>query len=61
MTARDGHGRSTLTTALASKGKDMFEAVLTSLEEDLTKDEVGMSGTILLANTGSVRFFSSHT
>ncbi|CAN0117521.1 unnamed protein product, partial [Hapterophycus canaliculatus] len=40
MTARDGHGRSTLTTALASKSKDAFEAVLASLEEDLTKDEV---------------------
>ncbi|CAM9510922.1 unnamed protein product [Scytosiphon promiscuus] len=40
MTARDGHGRSTLTTALTSKSKEMFEAVLNSLEEELTRDEI---------------------
>lgn len=43
MTSRDGHSRTILTMALASKNKDVFEAALTAVEEGLTKDEVCLS------------------
>lgn len=38
--ARDGHERTILAMALASKSKDLFEAALAALEEDLTRNEV---------------------
>ncbi|CAM9163107.1 unnamed protein product [Ectocarpus fasciculatus] len=40
LVARDGHGRTILAMALASKSKDLFEAALAALEEDLTRHEV---------------------
>lgn len=40
LKSRDGHSRTILTMALASKNKDVFEAALTAVEAGLAKDEV---------------------
>eukprot|EP00752_Nemacystus_decipiens_P012128 g10753.t1 len=40
LTSRDGHSRTILTMALASKNKGVFEAALTAVEDSLEMDEV---------------------
>jgi len=40
LTSRDGHSRTVLIMALASKSEVLFKAALAAVEEDLTRDEV---------------------